>query len=130
MGLILDSTVVIDAERAGQTAYRLIEGLAEGSTELAISVVTVLELAHGIARANTEIRRERPQRFLDDLLRAIPVHLVTIPIALRAGKIDGTLQQASGFLWLLPTCCLVRLLLSWTTRWQPGILATSPGSRI
>jgi predicted nucleic acid-binding protein len=60
--------------------------------EIAISVVTVLELAHGITRADTPQRRAARQQFLDDLLAGMPVHPVTVPIALRAGKIDGQLQ--------------------------------------
>lgn len=92
MGLILDSTVVIKAERAGQTAYQMVESLGASETELAVSVVTVLEMAHGVARANTEKRQLARQRFLDDLLSGMPVHPVTIPVALRAGQTDGLLQ--------------------------------------
>jgi tRNA(fMet)-specific endonuclease VapC len=92
VGLILDSTVVIAAERAGETAYQMVESLGAGETELAVSVVTVLEMAHGVARANTEKRREVRQRFLNDLLSGMPVHPVTILVALRAGQIDGLLQ--------------------------------------
>lgn len=58
-------------------------------------MVTVLELAHGIARADTPARRERRQRFLDDLLTGVPVQPVTVQIALRAGRIDGQ-SQARG----------------------------------
>lgn len=60
-----------------------------------MSVVTVLELAHGIARADSAERRERRQGFLDDLLFGVPIQPVTIPIALRAGQIDGQ-SQARG----------------------------------
>lgn len=96
MGLILDSSVVIAAERLGQTAYRMLEaiGLQTDDSEIAVSVVTVLELAHGITRADTPQRRERRQQFLDDLLVGMPVHPVTVPIALRAGQIDGQMQEA------------------------------------
>ena len=54
--------------------------------------MTVLELAHGITRADTTERRERRQRFLDDLLTGVPIQPVTVPIALRAGQIDGQTQ--------------------------------------
>jgi predicted nucleic acid-binding protein len=94
VGLILDSSVVIAAERRGQTAYEMLEAIGEQADdpEIAVSVVTVLELAHGIVRANTEARRAARQRFLDDLLVGMPVHPVTVPVALRAGQIDGQLQ--------------------------------------
>ncbi len=92
MGLILDSTAVVAAERAGQSAYQLVESLGTSDTELAVSVLTVLELAHGVERANTEKRLAARRRFLDDLLSGMPVRPVTTPVALRAGQIDGHLQ--------------------------------------
>jgi tRNA(fMet)-specific endonuclease VapC len=96
VGLILDSSVVIAAERLGQTAYQMLEniGLQTNDPEIAVSVVTVLELAHGITRADTPQRRGRRQQFLDDLLVGMPVHPVTVSIALRAGQIDGQMQAA------------------------------------
>jgi predicted nucleic acid-binding protein len=96
VGLILDSSVVIAAERLGQTAYQMLEaiGLQTDDSEIAVSVVTVLELAHGITRADTPQRRSRRQQFLDDLLLGMPVHPVSVPIALRAGQIDGQMQAA------------------------------------
>ena len=94
MGLILDSSLLIAAERKGRTAYEILEsvGVQAGDPEIALSVVTVLELAHGIARADTVTRRAARQKFLDDLLIGLPVHPVTVPVALRAGRIDGQLQ--------------------------------------
>ena len=96
MGLILDSSIVIAAERLGQTAYQMLEAirLKTDDAEIAVSVVTVLELSHGITRANTTERRARRQGFLNDLLAGMPVHPVTIAIALRAGQIDGHMQAA------------------------------------
>jgi predicted nucleic acid-binding protein len=61
-------------------------------SEVGISVVTLIELAHGAARANTPERKARRQKFLDELQTAMPVHPVTVPVALRAGKIDGENQ--------------------------------------
>jgi predicted nucleic acid-binding protein len=58
-------------------------------------VVTVLELAHGITRADTTERRERRQHSLDELLTGVPIQPVTIQIALRAGQIDSQ-SQARG----------------------------------
>ena len=96
MGLILDSSVVIAAERLGQTAYQMLERISQqkNDPEIAISVVTVLELAHGITRSDTPQRRTGRQQFLDDLLAGMPVHHVTVAIALRAGQTDGQMQVA------------------------------------
>ena len=66
--------------------------LRVGGEDLAMSVVTLLELAHGLARADSESRRAKRQRFLDDLLVGMPVQTVTVPIAFRAGQLHGYLQ--------------------------------------
>ncbi|HTT20411.1 MAG TPA: PIN domain-containing protein [Candidatus Sulfotelmatobacter sp.] len=64
-------------------------------TEIALSVVTLIELAHGAARADTAPRRQDRQQFMHELLTALPIHPVTVPIALRVGQIDGE-NQAKG----------------------------------
>lgn len=95
MGVVLDSTVLIAAERAGKNARRAIENLCQalGDTDATISVVTVIELAHGIERADSSARRDTRERFLRELLNEISIEPVTLPIAFRAGKIDGILQS-------------------------------------
>ena len=94
---MLDSTAAVAAERQGKNARPLLEAvvLETGDDGIALSVMTVLELAHGITRADTAERRERRQRFLDDLLTGVPIQPVTVSIALRAGCIDGE-SQARG----------------------------------
>jgi len=94
---MLDSTAAVAAERQGKNARQLLEivALETGDGEIAISVVTVLELAHGITRADTAERRNRRQHFLDDLLAGVPIQPVTVPVAIRAGQIDGR-SQAHG----------------------------------
>ena len=121
MGLILDSSVVIAADRQGRTAYEMLEaiGAQAADPEIAVSVVTVLELAHGIARANTPAQRAARQKFLDDLLIGMPVHPVTVPVALRAGQIDGQLQAAGT------RVALADLLIGTTALVRPAIRATS-----
>ena len=44
---------------------------------------------HGAARADSAIRTAARRQFLEELLTAIPVHAVTLPVALRAGRLDG-----------------------------------------
>jgi predicted nucleic acid-binding protein len=97
MGLILDSSVLIKAERQGQNARQMLTAISgtAGETEIALSVVTLLELAHGAARADTAQRKQTRQQFIQELLTALPIHLVTVPVALRVGQIDGE-NQAKG----------------------------------
>jgi predicted nucleic acid-binding protein len=97
MGLILDSSVLIAAERQGRNARQMLATIARtaGETEVALSVVTLIELAHGAARADTADRKAKRGQFIHELLTALPIHPVTLPAALRAGQIDGE-SQAKG----------------------------------
>jgi predicted nucleic acid-binding protein len=94
VGVVLDSSVIVAAERAGQNPRQVIEAMAArmGDTEATLSAVTVVELAHGIERADSAARRTTRERFLHELLNEISVEPVTTPIAIRAGRIDGSLQ--------------------------------------
>jgi tRNA(fMet)-specific endonuclease VapC len=94
MGLIVDSSEAISAERQGLTAHQMVERIARFhlDQEVAFSVVSVLELVHGVVRANSPQRCAQRQRFLDDLLTGMPIHPVTVPIALRAGRLEGEMQ--------------------------------------
>ena len=91
MGLILDSSAAVAAERQGKNPKQLLQAIAleTGDDELGVSVLTVLELVHGIVRSGTTERREKRQHFLNELISVVPVHPVTIPIAFRAGQIHG-----------------------------------------
>ena len=91
MGLILDSSVLIAAERQGRNARQALAEIAlrAAGEDVAVSVVTLIELAHGVARANTPQRKAARRQFLNELMTALPIHSVTAPVALRAGQIDG-----------------------------------------
>lgn len=91
MGLILDSSVLIAAERTGKNARQSLAEIAARAVgeDVALSVVTVLELAHGAARANTPQRQAARQQFIQELMAALPLHPISPSIALRAGQIDG-----------------------------------------
>jgi predicted nucleic acid-binding protein len=97
MGIVLDSSVLVTAEREGKNAHRMLADISPqvGDTEIALSVITLLELAHGAARANTPERRARRELFIEELLTALPVYPVTASVALRAGQMDGQ-NQARG----------------------------------
>jgi len=75
-GLVLDSSVLVAAERAKLTTPEVLRNIrtAEvGDAPIVISVMTVAELAHGIYRANTPERRERRRQFVDELKTHVPV---------------------------------------------------------
>src|SRR5258707_3910696 len=91
MGLILDSSVVIAAERAGQTVEQLIEKILSGTGDqsAALSAVGLTELIHGIYRAKQPDVRFRRQAFLDELLWNLVVHPFTKETALLAAENHG-----------------------------------------
>lgn len=103
MGIILDSSVLVAAEREGQNARQMLASIARkiSETEVGISVITLIELAHGAARANTPERKTKRQTFIEELQTAMPIHPVTVALALRTGKIDGE-NQARGVRLALP----------------------------
>lgn len=91
MGILIDSTVFIEAERRGLSARQALKEIALRfpGEETAISVITLAELAHGVARADTAPREARRRLFLEELMGAVPLMPVTAAAAVRAGEIDG-----------------------------------------
>jgi tRNA(fMet)-specific endonuclease VapC len=92
LGLILDSDPIIAGERRALTVQGFLQELRKryGEEEvIGFSTVTLVELAHGIARANTESRRRSRQLFADELVRDIPSYPLTAEIARLAGRIEG-----------------------------------------
>lgn len=97
MGLILDSSVLIAGERRGETVSQVIERLRAtcGDVECALSVISIIELTHGIYRAKSDADRARRTTFSEELTRDMIVHPVSLAIAQLAGRIEGE-QAAKG----------------------------------
>ena len=97
MGLILDSSVLIAGERRNESIRQILSRLRakHGETVAAISVVTVVELAHGLYRAKTESDRVRRKDFVEDVYHDLLVYPIGIEIAQLAGRIEGE-QMAQG----------------------------------
>jgi len=113
MGLILDSSVVIAAERSGETPEQLVEqaiALA-GNQEAALSSVGLTELVHGIYRANTAQIGLRRSSFVEELRVALTVYPYTEQTALLAGRIDGE-QTARRIIILFPDLLIGATALS------------------
>jgi predicted nucleic acid-binding protein len=91
LGIILDSSVAIDAEREQLNVADFLRRIAGrvGEREVCLCAITVAELAHGIYRANTLQRRERRRLFLDELKAALPVHSITENTAELVGRIGA-----------------------------------------
>ena len=97
MGIVLDSSVIIAAERRGRTVREILEQVqaARGEVEIGLSVVTIAELVHGAYRTKTEAQQQRRLEFIERLSSDVPVYPVTLDIARLAGRIEGQ-QEALG----------------------------------
>ena len=97
MGLILDSSVVIAAERQRETVTQLLRHIVStaGDQRVALSAVGLTELAHAIYRAPNPVQRQNHERYIDDLLANMEVVPYAKATALLTAKIDGE-QRAQG----------------------------------
>jgi predicted nucleic acid-binding protein len=64
-----------------------------GEIEISLSPVTVAELVHGIYRARTPEIGQRRREYIEEMVRLIPFHPITIETAYVVGKIEG--QEAA-----------------------------------
>ncbi len=97
MGVILDSSVVIAAERRGDTVAQLLKHIVTATSDqrAALSSVGMTELVHGIYRAQTAEAQNRRDSFIRELLNDVEVYPYTKDTALVAGKIDAE-QRSRG----------------------------------
>jgi len=93
-GLLLDTSIPIGAERKGDDVWDALLKVRErtGAQEIGVSTLTLMELAYGVARAETEARRTARQRFLSDVSHWADVYPVTEALATAAGMIEGELS--------------------------------------
>jgi tRNA(fMet)-specific endonuclease VapC len=97
LGLVLDTSVLVAAERRCLTIDQLLEDVRKqiGDLEIVVSAITLAELIHGLHRATTDDVRERRRTFIEDLKRALPVHPITERTSEIVGRI-GAEQAAQG----------------------------------
>ncbi len=96
MGLVLDSGILIAAERDGRPVAELLAEIERehGQTELVLSVITLIELEHGLHRAQSaEVARKR-REYLDTVFAAIPVEPFTKEMVQLAAKLDAHARQS------------------------------------
>jgi len=97
VGIVLDSSVIITAERKAYSVRQILEQVhaSQGEIEISLSVVTIAELVHGAYRAKTPEQQQQRLAFIERLCQDVPVHPVTLAIAHLAGRIEGQ-QEAKG----------------------------------
>lgn len=74
MGIVLDSSVIISAERRGHSVRQILEQvrISQGEIEIGLSVVTVAELVHGAYRAKTPKQQQGRLAFIERLCQDVP----------------------------------------------------------
>lgn len=97
LGVVLDSSILIAAERRKLTPEQVIETVQKlvGEVPIVLCSVTVAEIGHGIYRARTAETRSRRRRFLDELKATVPIYPVTLSTAEIVAQIGGE-QAAKG----------------------------------
>ena len=95
--MILDSSILIAAERAGRTVRHILSDVraGQGEIDIGLSVVTIAELLHGAYRAGSEARRRERLEFIEELCRDVPLYPVTLEVVRLVGKIEGQ-EEAKG----------------------------------
>jgi tRNA(fMet)-specific endonuclease VapC len=98
MGLVLDSSVLIAAEREAKPISELLAELQEkhSETEIIISAVSISELEHGLHRAITPEQSQRRRDYLETIYAAIPIQPFTKEMGQLAGKIDAETRKTGN----------------------------------
>ena len=102
MGLIVDTCIWIDAERKKNNVEGTVQSIfaQTGQLDLAISALTLVELADGASHAREESTRRLRGRFISDLRSQLPVYPISAEIAFEAGMLNGQLRAVGVTLGL------------------------------
>lgn len=95
LGVILDSSIIIEAERQRLDVARFLKLVTEriGEREAALCAISVAELAHGVHRADTPERGKLRRAFLDDLKATVAIYSITADTAELVGRIHAESSQ-------------------------------------
>lgn len=105
MGVVVDSSVFIAAERGGGQS---VPRFPDSAGDAYVSAVTVSELLVGVHRANSAAHRARRQSFVEAILAALPVLQVDAEVArvharLMAEQLAVGRHTAAHDLWIAAT---------------------------
>ena len=91
MAFLIDSSLFVAYERSGEAPAHLLARL--GDQEVALAAITASELLHGVHRADSALRRGRRERFVETILRAVPVLPFTLEVARIHSRLWADLQM-------------------------------------
>jgi tRNA(fMet)-specific endonuclease VapC len=98
MGLVLDSSVLIAAERGKRSVSELLSSLEAtySETELLISSITVMELEHGWHRAISSDIALKRRLYLDEVFAILPVEPFTREMGVLAARVDAEIRMSGN----------------------------------
>jgi len=79
MGVILDTSVLIEAERRESAIDKFTEN--RGEETFGLSVISVAELLHGVHRADSKRRRLKRSAYVEKVIELFPVYAFEISMA-------------------------------------------------
>jgi tRNA(fMet)-specific endonuclease VapC len=114
VALLIDTSVLIDAERGGGALRRV-----PRDVERTISVITVSELLHGVHRAASDAAKNRRKGLVEDALAEVEPLPVTVSVARIHAEIWAKLEAAGEMidahdLWISATALAHRLQVATT----------------
>ena len=95
MGLVLDSSVLIAAERDAKSVSDMLVEIEQlhSQTEIVLSAITVVELEHGLHRADSAERLQKRRDYLDAVFAAVPVEPFTKEMGQMAARLDAEAKR-------------------------------------
>lgn len=91
MGLLVDTSVLIELERGNESIYQRLD-----AEQVFLAAVSAAELLHGVHRANTAARKARREAFVESILRILPVLDFDLSVARMYARIWADVRSA-GF---------------------------------
>lgn len=92
MGTLIDTSVLIAVQRGQLDPAALRQ--EDDSAPVAISAVTASELLHGVHRLKGAVARFKAERFVEQLLAALPVVSFDLDVARVHARLDAELSAA------------------------------------
>ena len=95
MGLVLDSSVLVLTERQDLPVSVLLDRLQRqhDATEIVLSAISVVELEHGIYRAQSPEQAARRRSYVETVFAAIPVEPFTREIGQIVALVDAEARK-------------------------------------
>ncbi len=72
MGVILDTSVLIEVERGRTDIEKFIAG--RENELFSLSIISVAELLHGVHRADSELRKQKRAAYVDKIIDIFPIY--------------------------------------------------------